>query len=256
MNTESIMHDLRILKTSAKKYAPELRIAIGTLGLVSAGIIGIKDTPKAIKLMEKEEKEKGDKLTKEEVVQTCWKTYIPAASIAIISTCCIASGSKSGLQRSAALATAYKIAESSYSEYKNKVVSTIGERKEQTIKDVIAKDQVAKNPVKNTEIIMTDKGNTLCMDSVSGRYFRSNIEKIKAAVNTVNRNLTQDMYVSLNEFYYEIGLPGTSIGDEIGWNLDKGLIDISYSSQLTEDGEPCLVINYDIAPRYDFSKLD
>ena len=63
------------------------------------------------------------------------------------------------------------------------------------------------------------------------------------------------MYIALNEFYYEVGLPGTKMGDELGWNIDGGLIGLDFSSQLSEDGTPCLVIDYRIAPRYEYEKL-
>ena len=79
--------------------------------------------------------------------------------------------------------------------------------------------------------IITDKGNTLCFDSLSGRYFKSDIDKIKRAVNNLNRELTYDMYVSLNDFYDELDLDHTKIGDELGWNLDDGLIDVYFGSQ-------------------------
>ena len=64
-----------------------------------------------------------------------------------------------------------------------------------------------------------------------------------------------EMYISLNEFYYEIGLPRTKMGDELGWNIDSGLIRFEFSSQLADDETPCLVIDYHIAPRYEFEKL-
>lgn len=64
--------------------------------------------------------------------------------------------------------------------------------------------------------------------------------------------MRDDMYISLNDFYYEIGLRGISIGDDIGWDIDRGYIDLDFSSQLAEDGVPCLVIDYGVAPRYGY----
>jgi hypothetical protein len=58
--------------------------------------------------------------------------------------------------------------------------------------------------------------------------------------------------VSLNEFYDELGLSHIAVGDDLGWNIEKGGIDISFSTQLAEDGMPCLVVNYDVKPRYDY----
>jgi hypothetical protein len=64
--------------------------------------------------------------------------------------------------------------------------------------------------------------------------------------------MRDEMYISLNEFYCEIGLSPVKMGDDLGWNIDTGYIDIEFSSQLAEDETPCLVINYKVAPRYDF----
>ena len=42
------------------------------------------------------------------------------------------------------------------------------------------------------------------------------------------------------------------MGDMLGWNIDKGYIDLAFSSQLDADGTPCLVIDYQVAPVYDY----
>lgn len=56
----------------------------------------------------------------------------------------------------------------------------------------------------------------------------------------------------LNDFYYELGLDGTKMGDMLGWNIDEGYIDLAFSSQLDANGTPCLVIDYQVAPVYDY----
>ncbi len=63
------------------------------------------------------------------------------------------------------------------------------------------------------------------------------------------------MYISLNDFTMKLVWIILSWGDELGWNIDDGYIDLSFSSQLASDGTPCLVIDYSIAPRYDFRNL-
>jgi hypothetical protein len=147
------------------------------------------------------------------------------------------------------------LSESTLKEYQEKVIETVGERKEQAVRDSIAKDKVTNNPVENREVIITDKGNTLCYDAVSGRYFKSDIDKLKKAENDLNRRMMSEMYISLNDFYEEIGLDTIGIGDDIGWNIDKGYMELDFSSQLATDGTPCLVVSYRYEPRYDFRDL-
>ena len=59
-------------------------------------------------------------------------------------------------------------------------------------------------------------------------------------------------YISLNEFYMEIGFPTVEIGDSLGWNVDKGMIELRFSSQLANGRTPCLVMSYAIAPEYNY----
>ena len=139
-----------------------------------------------------------------------------------------------------------------YALYKDKVVETIGEKKEQAVHDAIAKDHVNRNPVSNTEVIITDRGHTLCYDELSGRYFYSDVDTIRKAANEINRRMLDDMCASLNEFYYEIGLDGTRLGDELGWNVSKGLIDLKFSATVSSDDRPCIVMDYQVPPRYEF----
>ena len=99
----------------------------------------------------------------------------------------------------------------------------------------MAKEKIVKNPVR--EVILTEKGgNTICYDAISGRYFKSDRDTINRAVNELNRQMRDDMYVTLNEFYYALGLDGTKLGDDLGWSI----------------GTPCLVIDYRVAPVYDY----
>ena len=159
------------------------------------------------------------------------------------------------MRRRAALVTAYTLSESALKEYQEKVVEAIGEKKEQAIRDSIAKDKVTKNPVSNHEVIITEKGNTLCYDTLSGRYFKSDRDKIDKAINELNRRMRDEMYISLNDFYYEIGLNSIDLGDLLGWNIDNGYIEPTFSYQGADDGTPCLAISYLVEPRYDYRGL-
>lgn len=244
------------VQTEVLKHSPEILTGIGIAGMITTTVLAVKATPKALTLMEKRKQDlKVEKLTPIETVKTTWKCYIPAAITGTVSIGCLIGASSVNARRNAALATAYKLSETALNEYRDKVVETIGEKKEQTIQEKVDKDRVEKNPVSKSEVIITEKGNTLCYDSISGRYFKSDIEKIKRAVNELNRRMTYDVYVSLSEFYDELDLDHTLLSDDLGWSIDDGLIDVSFSSQIADDGTPCIVINYAVAPRYNYSKF-
>lgn len=246
----------RGVKNATIKHSPEILTGIGIAGMVTTTIMAVRATPKALVLI-KEEKEKSnlDNLPPVEIVKTTWKCYIPAAITGTVSAACLIGANSVNSRRNAALATAYSLSESTLRDYQKKVVETIGEKKEQTVRDAVAKERLEKNPVENREVVLTTKGDTLCFDVVSGRYFKSDIDKLKKAENELNRQMRDEMYISLNDFYYEIGLEQIKLGDDLGWNIDQGYIDLRFSSQLATDDTPCLVIDYGYGPRYDFRNL-
>ena len=244
------------LKTAIKKHSPEILTGIGIAGMITTTVMAVRATPKALILIEERKEEIGaEKLEAMDMVKTTWACYIPAAITGTLSVACLIGASSVNARRNAALATAYTLSESALKDYQGKVIEMFGEKKNEAVKDAVAKDKVEKNPVVTREVIITEKGNTLCYDAISGRYFKSDIEKIKKAECELNRQMLDDMYVSLNDFYYEIGLDSVKLGDELGWNADSGYIDLSFSSQLASDGTPCLVIDYSVAPRYDYRNL-
>lgn len=243
------------IRGAITKHSPEILTGIGIAGMITTTIMAVRATPKALILIEERKEEIDvDKLTPIELIKTTWTCYIPAAITGGLSIICLIGASSVNARRNAALATAYTLSESALKEYQEKVIETIGEKKEQTVRDAIAKDRIDKNPVSSREVIVTEKGNTLCYDAISGRYFKSDIDKLKKVENELNRRMRDEMYISLNEFYYEIGLNPIGIGDDLGWNIDNGYIELNFSSQLTDDGNPCLVIDYQVTPRYDYNR--
>lgn len=258
-----------------KKHAPEIGAGLGITGMLTTTVLAVKATPKALVLIEEEKRRQNrylleeakvngydtcnriEKLRPVEVVKVTWKCYIPAAITGTLSILCLIGASTASARRNAALAAAYTISESALKDYKNKVVEVVGEGKEREVRDAIAKDKIAKDPVENKEIIVTGKGETRCYDALSGRYFDSDINWLNKAANELNRRMINQTYASLNDFYYEIGLPDLSeneIGDLIGWRVDQGLIELDFSAQLATDGVPCLVMHFNIMPKYDFDK--
>lgn len=255
MNKLNFSQLVNSVKTSVVKHSPEILMGLGITGLVTAGVLAVKETPKALRLIEEKKKEEQvEKLTPMETVKTTWKCYVTAVVTAGVSVGCLIGSSKVNSRRNAALATAYTLSETALREYKQKVIETIGEKKEQAVRDAVAKDKLERDPVSKKEVIVVEKGNTLCYDAVSGRYFKSDIEKLKKVENELNRRMRNENYISLNEFYSEIGLKSLyPLGDDIGWNIEKGYIDMYFSSQLADDGTPCLVIEFDIAPKYGYA---
>lgn len=243
------------VKSGLSRHSPEILTGIGLAGMITTSVLAVRATPKAIRLIEDAKEEKQEGLKPIEIVKVAWKPYIPAMVTCVVSASCIIGASSVNARRNAAIATAYKLSETALTEYKEKVIETIGEKKEKTIREQIDKDHIEKNPASKNQIIMTGRGETLCYDTLSGRYFKSDLEQIKRIRNDLNARLISEMYISLNEFYDELGLDHTILGDDLGWNMDDGLLELDFSTQLSDDDRPCIVINYSPAPKYDYYKI-
>lgn len=243
---------IKVAQTVLTKHSPEILTGLGIAGMITTTVLAVKATPKAMRLIEEEECAQDCALTAVDKVKVAWKPYIPAAVTGTVSVACLVGASSVNAGRNAALATAYKLSETALTEYREKVVETIGEKKELAVRDAIAKDKIDRNPVQQREVIITGKGETLCYDPLCDRYFKSDIERLKKVANELNRRMRDEMFISLNEFYYEVGLKEVAIGNDVGWNIDRGYIDLYFSAQLTDDNTPCLVVEFNIPPTYEF----
>lgn len=269
MSKSNVSKFMQNLGQTVSKRSPEILTGIGIAGMISATVLAVKATPKAVKILEDEryyrelDRKHGvdaqfapEKISAVDTFKLCWRCYIPTAVTTTASVACLIGASSVNTKRNAALTAAYKLSETALSRYKDAVIETIGEKKEHTVQDKVAEKHIEEHPISSSEVIITEKGNTLCYDTISGRYFKSDIDKIKKAENVINRRILDDMYASLNEFYDEIDLPHTKIGDELGWNVNvSGLIEFYFSSQISEDGTPCIVLNYDTSPVCNYQKL-
>lgn len=258
MNNQKLAKFFNSVKASVSKHSPEILTGIGIAGMITTTVLAVRATPKALKLIEEKKDELSvDKLKPIDTVKATWKCYIPATVTCVASTACLIGASRVNLKRNAALATAYKLSETALTEYKEKVVETIGEKKEQAVREKVAEERLSKNPVNDTQVIMTEKGNTLFLESVSGRYFRSDIEKIRHIVNDLNEGLLNDPfgYMSLNDLYDELGLEQTQQGDLLGWNTSKGIIKIDIHAKVATNGEPCIVLDYINPPIYKYDSI-
>lgn len=241
------------VKSELTKHSPEILIGLGVAGLLGTTILAVRETPKVLKLLDKKKEELDvEKLSVKDTVKTVWKNYIPCAVLAVTSVACIVGASNISARRNAALAAAYAIGNKAFSDYKEEVINLLGEEKEKEIKEKVADRLLKENPVTSKEVIITDNNEHLCYDEITGRYFKSSQNKIKEAQNVINDRLRDEMWVSLNDLYYELGLPNVRVGDDLGWNVDDGYLDIILSSRIAEDGTPCLTLDYAVGPRYDY----
>lgn len=246
---------------SVKKHQPEILTGIGIAGMITTTIMAVRATPKALDVMAEIKEAHAEDTDKKElakdVVKKVVPIYIPSIIVGGLSISCVIGASAINAKRNAALATAYAISESALKTYQEKVIETVGEKKEQDIREEVAKETIKKHPINNKEIILTGTGDVRCLDAISGRRFACSVQKIQEVENELNRRIITEMYVSLNDLYDELGLSHTKLGDDLGWNidwLDRDMIRLARDTQIDEDGVPCLVLDYKVVPRYGYDR--
>lgn len=241
---------------SAKKQilekSPEILLGVAIFGSISSVVMAVKATPQAEQLIVEElEKISEEKdcdisdinLTYKDYIRICWKVYIITGIMLSISIVAMILSNYIKSKRAGALATAFAITQESLRTYQNKVIEEVGKKKEEKIRDKIAKDKM--NNAKDSTIILTGNGGHLFYDAFSGRYFRTTIEDVKRAQNETNNMINNDIYASVNDFYSFLGMKGVKSGDLLGWS--GGMIDINFSAQISDvdhNEEPCIVIDF------------
>lgn len=226
----------------AKRHSPEILVGLGIAGAASSVIFAIKATPKAMILLEEKRQELGvEKLEAKEIIKTAAPVYIPTAVSFGVSVACIIGASSVNARRNAALTAAYTLSESTLRTYRDKVLETVGEDKEREIRQAAAIEQQQKTPETQTVVVNHAAGQLKCFDSLSGRYFTATKNQIDKAVNEFNRQLRDDMRISLNEWYDMIGLDQNKLGDMLGWDIDRGYIETCYASRLDEEGITAMI---------------
>jgi len=259
MNLDIITSSSKQLARAIDKNSPTILTALGVAGLVSTIALAIKATPKAMKILEQEEKFRFSEYQDPkyaipidviDTIELTWKEYVPTVLMGAATVACMIGSNHISLRRNAALASLFSITETTLREYQAKVVEQIGEKKAEKIEGEIAQQHADAHPVNEKTVIITGNGQYLCLDDFSGRYFRSDIESLRKAENIFNQKLIREGYLGINEFYDSIGLDSIELGQEMGWIAERNIMELKFSSVVTKSGEPALVVGYRVTPHH------
>lgn len=260
---------MRLTGKTVNDNSTTILSGLAVAGVVATVALAVRATPGAMKNMTLTKKEKyygreetpadgtnydSEELAPIEIVQAVWRDYLPAVATGAATVACIIGANHIGARRQAALMGAYSLVDTAFREYKDEVFAQLGKNKEQKIIDAVAARQIDEHPVTDAQVIITAGGDQLCYDTITGRYFHSDIEAIRRAENEIKRRILTDMYAPHNEFYELLGLEAVTAGDELGWNIEN-VIELVFTSHLATDGRPCLAVGYVRFPRVDYGKF-
>lgn len=228
-----------------KRNGSTILSCIGAAGVVATTILAVKATPKAVLLLEEAKEEKGEKLTKTETMLVAAPAYVPTVVMGISTITCILGATVLNRRQQAALTSAYALLNTSYKEYKDKVIDILGKDGHDEVEAEIAKDNY-----KETEVDVTE-GKELFYDAYSKRFFESTKYKVKEAQYQFNRDLVMRDYVYLNEWYDYLDLDEVEGGWETGWcsamcyDMYWQLwVDFSHKKTVLDDGRECTIIGF------------
>lgn len=263
--SKSLNKTIRKTTKILDKYSPEILIGCGLVGFVTTVLLVAHEAPIARDSLndlhqDLAEREDADKLSKGRIIfeeaKVVTPIYLPSIISGGVACACILGSYHISSRRTAAIAACYEFAQSNLVEYQKKVVEKLGEKKEREIRHEIQEDKVKRNAIDSyggvmggQDVIYTD-GLYLFYDSFTGRYFRSNVDIVRKAEKSIAERLVTEMWISLNEFYWELGIGNTDVGDELGFNVEDG-IDLSLESCQLPDGTTCTAITYLCQPRYE-----
>lgn len=249
-------------KRFVKRNAGTILTCMGGAGVLVTSVLAVKATPKAMQLLEDAKKQKGEELTKTEIVKVAGPTYIPTIISGVATLACIFGANTLNKRQQAALMSAYALLDNSYKEYKAKLKDLYGEEAHEEIVNAIAVEKAGDVYVRSACFATSCDLNTeendgepkLFYDEHSNRYFEATIERVITAEYHLNRNFTLRGYVYLNEFYEFIGLETTDYGSVQGWAINDDeiyWIDFNHRKVVMEDGLEVYIIETPYGPTYE-----
>lgn len=243
------------LKYGFRRGSPMILSCMAAAGVIATSILAVKATPKAMGVLKKASDEKGEALTKLEIIRIAGPAYIPAVGVGVSTIFCIFGANVLNKRQQASVASAYALVDRTYKEYRDKVKDLFGGEVDQQVRGEITKDHYDEAGVS----FSGSSEKHLFYDQYSDRYFERTIGEVHDAEYHFNRNYVLRGYADLNEFYEFLGLPETEYGACVGWSDGAGCafygyswIDFEHELVVMDDGLECYVINMPFGPTADF----
>lgn len=260
-----------------KKHSPEILLVGGVVGVVTSAVMACKATTKVNDVLAtaKEQTEKVHQVLEDEsitneqyseedgkkdlaiiYVQTginLVKLYGPSVILGTLSIASILASNNIMRKRNIALAAAYTAVDTSFKDYRHRVVERFGENLDKELRYNIKAEEVEEittdetgNETVTKEIVNVAHDHSeyaKCFDECNPNWTKDadlNFCFVKQVQNYLNDKLQRDGFVFLNDAYAALGFPKTRGGQLVGWlykeddpnykgdnYIDFGLYDLS-----------------------------
>lgn len=236
------------------RSSPTILTVVASVGVIVTTITAVRATPKAVKLLKEAEAEKGENLTKVEIIRVAGPSYIPSALLGISTIVCIFGANALNQKKQTSLMSAYAMLNESYKQYRKSAKIVYGEDADGKIHAEMAKDAMVHTYDWGYQVYNMDMDSEserlLFYDLSSKKYFRTTMAAVLNAQYHVNRNLAIRGDCSLNEYLSFLGVEGIDGGDDLGWDIsymveemDCYWLDFDNYKSTLEDGLECIIID-------------
>lgn len=240
-----------------KKNSATILTCVAAVGVVGTAYHAAKATPKALRKLEVAREEKGEELTKVEVVKVAAPAYVPAVLFGVSTITCIFAANALNKKQQAALMSAYALLDNTHKQYRNKVAELYGEEVDRHIKNEVAKDTLREAKLNMSSV--TDENKVWFYDEFSGQHFESSWDRVREAEYEINKRISVNCGAYLNEFYELLDVPQPEYGDYLGWAQGEMMetswnpwLDFFHETIVLDDGLECVTIVFGFEPTYDF----
>lgn len=243
-----------------KKHSPEILVVTGVVTGVAGAVMACKATTKISTILDEAKEEINtihecvehpELLSEEYTVEDSKKDlaivyaqtgvklvklYAPAIALGAVSITSILAGHNIMRKRNVALAAAYTAVDTSFKEYRKRVVDRFGKELDRELKYDIKAKEIEETTVNEdgSESTVTKTVNVMDPnrhseyarffdDGCTGwtkdsEYNKSFLQKVQ---NYCNQKLQAQGYLYLNDVYHELGIPKTKAGQVVGWIYDE-----------------------------------
>lgn len=242
-----------------KKHSPEILVGAGIVGAVASGVMACKATLKIDDVLSEtkdnlekingyvEENGYSDKYTETDYKKDLTisyvkggmelaKLYAPSVALGALSITAILAGHHILRKRNVALAAAYTAIDSSFKQYRNRVVEKFGEELDKELKYGIKAKEIEETVVNEDGTETTIKKTVNVADPLNvseyAKFFDDgckgwtkdpdfNLMFLRDQQKYANLLLKQKGHLFLNEVYDLLGIPRTTAGQVVGWLYDE-----------------------------------
>ena len=163
---------------------------------------------------------------KKEIIKTTIKSYIPTAIGVVGTLYSFAEVYLLSKKKILSLATAYALSTETLNAHRDAIRQVLSKEDANKV-EMFANAQMQQQtkysttPMQSSDIYETGTGTYLCLDTFTGRLFRSNKDVIERARAELNNRFHVDMFIEHNDFCDIINLPRTTAGSIFGWDVSK-----------------------------------